>query len=847
MKKKLSMDEVRLESLLRIAQYQAESEQDLLDFALNQAIALTKSAIGYIYFYDDKLRAFTLNTWSKGVMDVCAIREPQTKYNLDQTGIWGEAVRQACPIILNDFKSFHPLKKGCPEGHASIFRFLTLPVFHNQHIVAVIGLANKKRNYTDADIRQVQILMSSVWQIAQRQRFEDALRRSEERYRSILETMAEGYTENDLEGNLTFANDAACKMLGYEHDELVGSNFRRIHSPDTAKAMYKNFHRIFETGKPLSLLDYEVICKDGSLRTFQSNATLLRNPDGKPTGFSIMTRDITERKLASEALKKSEEKYRTILETMAEGYTENDLQGNYIFANDAACKQMGYSRNEIIGMNYRQIHPPDTARKVYDIFHRLYETGNPEFLLDYEMIVKDGSVRTCQSNAALIRDASGKPIGFSNLARDITDRKRTEDELRRSEERYRTILETMEEGYLENDLKGNYIFFNDTICRLLGYTRDEMIGMSYWKIHRPDVIQHIKTVYKRIYETGKPEFLLDFEVIHKDGSAKVLQSNIALMRDAEGNPSGFRAMVRDVTKRKRAEEELARSEERIRVLFNNMPVPTFVWKAQKDKLILVEFNDAALQFSGGKILGFIGRTVEECYAHSPQIPGDMQQCFSSRANIEKSFWFSFDDISENKYVIMKYAFAPPDNIIMHVNDITAQKRAEENLHYISIHDSLTGLYNRFYADAEIDRIVTSRLRPVSVISIDLNNLKTVNDQHGHATGDLYIRNAASLLKQTFRPEDLVARIGGDEFIVILPSVDEQVCTHAIRRLKENLEILNKVVDQPLSLAAGVSTAHSGDDFLQCIKEADRRMYEEKANWKKTGGKIMTVSLNVLLT
>ena len=103
MKERRQTEKARLESLLRISQYRATSMQDLLSYALKEAIGLTQSEIGYIYFYNDETRQFTLNTWSEGVMDLCSITDPKTVYDLDKTGMWGEAVRQARPIVINDF------------------------------------------------------------------------------------------------------------------------------------------------------------------------------------------------------------------------------------------------------------------------------------------------------------------------------------------------------------------------------------------------------------------------------------------------------------------------------------------------------------------------------------------------------------------------------------------------------------------------------------------------------------------------------------------------------------------------------------------------------------------------
>lgn len=173
----IKLNEARLASLVKIAHYESESVQDLLDLALDEAIALTGSTIGYIYFYDDETRQFTLNTWSKEVMQECTIVEPQTIYQLEKTGIWGEAVRQARPIMVNDFQASHPLKKGYPEGHAELHKYLTIPVFSGERIVAVAAVANKATDYDQADVRQLTLMMDAVWKItARRQAEEESLR-----------------------------------------------------------------------------------------------------------------------------------------------------------------------------------------------------------------------------------------------------------------------------------------------------------------------------------------------------------------------------------------------------------------------------------------------------------------------------------------------------------------------------------------------------------------------------------------------------------------------------------------------------------------------------------------------
>jgi PAS domain S-box-containing protein len=171
--REIRANESRMTSLYNISQYPFTKEREFLDHALAEVLSLTSSKFGYIYFYSEQSRQFTLNTWSHGVMKECAVQDQKTVYSLDSTGIWGEAVRQRKPILLNDFQYDDPLKKGYPEGHVDLTRFLTVPVIVDDEIVAVVGVANKDDDYTDTDIMQLQLFMDSVWLITMRKRAEN--------------------------------------------------------------------------------------------------------------------------------------------------------------------------------------------------------------------------------------------------------------------------------------------------------------------------------------------------------------------------------------------------------------------------------------------------------------------------------------------------------------------------------------------------------------------------------------------------------------------------------------------------------------------------------------------------
>ena len=172
------------------------------------------------------------------------------------------------------------------------------------------------------------------------------------------------------------------------------------------------------------------------------------------------------------------------------------------------------------------------------------------------------------------------------------------------------------------------------------------------------------------------------------------------------------------------------------------------------------------------------------------------------------------------------------SVICISKEITERKRMEQELQHLSTHDILTGLYNRNFFEVEIARIQTSRLFPVSIVVADVDNLKTVNDRYGHSAGDEMIRKIAHLLRKSFRSEDIVARIGGDEFAILLPEMDEIATQALVDRLHANLANLN--LDDPLSsLSIGMAVGEEGSNLPDVMRLADDRMYQEKAAHKKS--------------
>ncbi|HOG11366.1 MAG: PAS domain S-box protein [Smithellaceae bacterium] len=398
--------------------------------------------------------------------------------------------------------------------------------------------------------------LGSFMDITERRRMEMIIRQSEEKYRSILEGIEDGYAELDLKGNLVFFNEALCRIQGYPREELARENYRRLMDEENAAKMFASYHRVFTTGQSEKDVQYEVIAKDGARKSIESSITPVKNDAGRIVAFRGILRDRTGLKQAEEALRRSEERYRTILEESDNAYFEVDLAGNYTFVNDALSRLLGYSKEELIGRTFRdQVNKEDT-HLLYRAFGKIYTTGEPERGMVYKSTRKGGETRYSEVSGFPLHNAKGEIVGFRGIGRDITLQRLLEEALRQSEERYRTILEEMDDAYFEVDLAGNYTFVNDAISRLLGYPKEKLLGRTFRdQVDKKDT-KILYNAFGKIYTTGKPQRGIFYKYARKDGSARYAEISGFPLHNSKGEIVGFRGIGRDITERKKSEERI---------------------------------------------------------------------------------------------------------------------------------------------------------------------------------------------------------------------------------------------------------------------------------------------------
>lgn len=329
--KNLRLDESRLEALLQLNQIAAATFQEITNFALEEAVRLTESKIGYLAFVNAEETELTMHAWSKTALDQCQVADKPIVYQVAEVGLWGEAVRQRKPVITNDYAAPNPAKKGCPVGHLHVTRHMNVPVFDGGRIVLVAGVGNKNEPYSESDIRQLTLLMQGMWQIIQRRRADEEVRRardlletrvrertaelagahetlrtSETKYRTLYDSSRDAIVILTPGGNFLSGNPAAIALFGCRDEEEFTSLAPADLSPPrqpggelSTVAAQRMMALAVEKGSYF----FDWVHKQRRGREFFASVLLTRMELESRTMLQATIRDITEEKRAEEALR----------------------------------------------------------------------------------------------------------------------------------------------------------------------------------------------------------------------------------------------------------------------------------------------------------------------------------------------------------------------------------------------------------------------------------------------------------------------------------------------------------------------------------------------------------------
>ena len=432
--------------------------------------------------------------------------------------------------------------------------------------VRSLSIAGKKYTFhtiqvplrdSDGNITGISGIVRDITDSVQAQ---EALRESEDKYRNLVEESFDGIFIQKGP-SIIFANKRLTEMLGYRKGELIGQNHWVIYHPDYQKLTRERAQARMRGEEVVRRYEVKLQRKDGSWFYGEINARQITFPSDEESGIQVWIKDIMEQKLAEETLRESEERYRTIIENVVDGYYEVDLAGNLTFFNDALCHMTGYPRDELMGMNNRQYMDEETVKRAYQVFNRVYNTKKPVKGFEYEiLLLNDGSKKDVESSVSLIRGPAGEPIGFRGVLRDITERKQAEVALQRSELWLKNIFNSLEEGVFVLTPDRKMVNINDAVQRMFGYSQDELTGQSIEALHVDQ--EHYMEFGRRIKEAfDKGESTsFEFEAKRKDGEVFPTEHTVSLLKNDQGEPLGIVSVIRDILEKRKLENQLQQAQ-----------------------------------------------------------------------------------------------------------------------------------------------------------------------------------------------------------------------------------------------------------------------------------------------
>ncbi|MDQ3999542.1 MAG: PAS domain S-box protein, partial [Actinomycetota bacterium] len=506
--------------------------------------------------------------------------------------------------------------------------------------------------------------------------------------RTLIDSLPEQVYVKDTESRYIFNNIAHVRALGAQSpEEIVGKSDSDFYPKELATQYLADEQEVIHSDR--SLVDKEEWSVDGegNERRHSTTKVPLRDDSGNIVGLVGITRNVTERKQAEEALERLNHQNELILNSAGEGIYGLDLQGNVTFANPAAARMTGWDTEELIGrQQHSLIHhsrPDGTPYPQEECpIYAAFRNGNIQHVTDEVFWRRDGTSFPVEYVSTPIRER-GEIVGAVVVFEDVTQRKRAEAALKESEERFRSAFEDSPIGVALVGLDGRRFRVNQALCEMLGYSEEELQSEKYLEhIHPAD--REISSKHRRkTLEKGEGSYTLERRYVHADGHTVWNLTNVSLIQDSQGNPSHLVCLHQDITERKEAEEKLRESEERFQSLVRNAT----------DLITLLE-EDGTISYESPTIERILGYLPEErigknafdyahpedrervalAFAEALDNPGEVQRPVEFRLRHKDGSWRHMETTRTN--LLDDPAVR---GVVANSRDITERRRAEEAL------------------------------------------------------------------------------------------------------------------------------------------------------------------------
>jgi diguanylate cyclase (GGDEF)-like protein/PAS domain S-box-containing protein len=515
--------------------------------------------------------------------------------------------------------------------------------------------------------------------------------------------------------------------------------------------------------------------------------------------------------------------------------------GLIISCNKSAEILLEKKKKEIIGCHQATLYSPQKTEYYAKIFKKHIEQDK-SVDEEAEVLTNSGKIKPVHITA-FITSVEGKPV-IQGIFHDITKRKEIENALREREERLRSMFELSGIGMALVKPGGQFLKVNRSLCEIVGYSEKELLTMNFQKLtHTEDLSICVPNVEKML--RGEiPYYQIEERFIHKRGYVIWILFNASLVRDAQGQPQYYVFQVQDITDSKKAEIAIKDACEFAENIIGTIREPLLVLDSDL-RIILANHSfsqvfKVTLEETTGQYIYDLGNRQWDI----PKLRKLLEDILPMNAQFN-DFEVEHEFPAIGRKIMLLNArkiYREPDKkkmILLAIEDITKRKGMEkvlkeskERFKYMSFHDELTGLYNRAFFMEEMERFGKdfARSTPVSIISIDIDGLKLTNDTFGHKAGDELLIKAAKIISTPFRKVDIIARIGGDEFYIILPNTDHQAALErkdAIAKLVVAHNEESSLIQINMSIGVATSQNVEGENIYDIYRRADESMYGYK--------------------
>jgi len=521
--------------------------------------------------------------------------------------------------------------------------------------------------------------------------------------------------------------------------------------------------------------------------------------------------------------------FEVLMNSIRDGVVIIDRELRVIEANQNFIDMLGYSEKDLHTLQAWDWHAEMTEEDLRSLFGK-FSGINKYFETIYKR--KDGRVFDAEVSVTGVFFAGEQ--AYICVCRDITDRKQAEKSLQESERKYRTLLENLPVGVyrVTPGENGEFIMVNQAFLNIFGFESErEIKGLNMCDLYY-DAAERKKASDQVIENDCYTS--LELKLRKKDGTVIWCLDTAQLIKDEAGNPLYFDCILEDITARKEAEDKYRSLMEEYEKVFNGTQDALFLIEIiDENTFRFMRTNRTHQQKTGISLEEIMGNTPRELLGPETgrQVENNYRHCIKKGSPItyEETLDLPGGKCVWQTTLTPVFQDSRPAYIVGSSQDVTVRKKYEEKLHYLSLHDPLTGLYNRAFFEGEMNRLEAGRDYPISIIVADLDGLKAVNDNMGHAKGDELLKICAGILHRSLRQSDILARVGGDEFTVLLPNTDIAVSREITERVRAHIKEYNENDPElPLSLSIGIATAERKDGSLEDIyRIADNRMYLDK--------------------